>query len=73
MSPQISNILYGSQQSPILVTYTALMIQLSIFLSVFGLLLYSAAGYTTNNNYHVEPPVNEPPFVDAAAGSLASL
>ena len=46
---------------------------LTIFLSFFGLLLYSAAGYTTNNNYHVEPPVDEPPFVDAAAGSLASL
>ena len=52
--------------------YKALMIQLSftivnwltIFLSFFGLLLYSAAGYTTNNNYYVDPPVDEPPFVD---------
>ena len=46
---------------------------LTIFLSFFGLLLYSAAGYTTNNNYYVDPPVDEPPFVDAAADSLASV
>ena len=37
-----------------------------------GLLVYlhDQTGYTTNNMYHVESPVDEPPWVTAAAGRL---
>ena len=40
-----------------------------------GLLVYlhDQTGYATNNMYHVESPVYEPPWVIAAAGSLANL
>ena len=40
-----------------------------------GLLVYlhDLTGFTTNNMYHVESPVDEPSWVTAAVGSLANL
>ena len=35
--------------------------------------LHDQIGYSTNKMYHVESPVDEPPWVTGAAGSLANL